>query len=67
MNENLPSILNYIIAILAILYGLSRLNKKATNEPNFSFNGINSKDLKTIAYVAIGIFVLLIFVKLFSL
>ena len=63
---NNSSLINYVIGLVAIVAVLSRVNQKAIQDPSFNINGIGIKNIQMIAYVGIGIFILLILLEIFG-
>ena len=58
--------INYLICIIAIAFGLLRLNQKAAVDPEFKMYGIGIKDLRIMAYLGIAAFAILILFKINS-
>ena len=63
MSNGSSSIINYLISIAGISFGLVQITKKSATNPNFNLAGFSVKNLRIIAYIGIGIFVLLILLK----
>ena len=58
--------INYIIAVLALVYALFKINQKANEHSNLEIGGIGIAHLRTLSYIGIVVFVLLILFKFFS-
>jgi hypothetical protein len=64
MQTGFQSIFNELISIAAITFGLVQINKRSAADPKFSVAGISVKNLRIFAYIGIGLFILLIQLKL---
>lgn len=57
-------ILNALIGIIGIWYGLTSVNKKFEANAGFTFMGMSRSTTNTFGYIGIGCFVLLVLMEL---
>jgi len=64
MSHKLASIFNYAIAIAVLSWAFFSFKKKIAEQPGKKFNGFSWKTLRTMIYLGIAAFVLLIIMVL---
>ncbi len=63
-NNKIAEIVNYVIGLVGILYGIYSVKNKTINNPSFRIVGLTGKQFITLGYLGITLFLLLIIYRI---